>query len=66
MFHFATPGDSPSPAEDELFRLLSDGADAPLDPLGRLSMLLMDASPHLIAVVLAAIIGFGSDERWAW
>lgn len=65
MFHFATPDDSPSPAEDELFRVLGDDAAHP-DPLWPLGLLLFDASPHLILVVIAGVIGFGTDERWAW
>ena len=63
MSHFATPDDSPSPAEDELSRVLNARAAArgSLWPLG---LLLLDASPRLVVIVIAATIGFKPDERW--
>lgn len=65
MSHFATPEGSPSsPAEDELSRVINTSGATPRDSGWPLGLLLLDASPRLIIVVIAATIGFKADERW--
>lgn len=64
MSHFATPDGSPSPAEDALSRVLNTHGPAPRGSHWPLGLLLFDASPRLVVVVIAATIGFKSDERW--
>ena len=64
MSHFATPGGSPSRAEDELSRVINTSGATPRGGLRPLGLLLLHASPRLVVVVIAATIGFKADERW--
>jgi len=64
MTHFATPCGASSPAEDELSLVFDDGIATQPSRLRPLGLLLVEESPRLIVVVIAAAVRFKADERW--
>jgi hypothetical protein len=63
MTHLATSDGALPPAEAELTAALGEAITTPrgFRPLG---LLLINADWSLIAVVVAASVGFEADERW--
>lgn len=64
MTHFATPCGASSPAEDELSLVFDDGTVTQPGCFRPLGLLLVEDSPRLIVVVIAAAARFKADERW--
>ena len=64
MTHFATPCGASSPAEDELSLVFDDGTATRHGHFRPLGLLLVEDSPRLIVVVIAAAVRFNADERW--
>ena len=64
MTHFATPCVASSPAEEELSLILDNGTATQPGHFRPLGLLLVEDSPRLIVVVIAAAVRFKADERW--
>ena len=64
MTHFATPRGASSPAEDKLSLVLDNGTATQPGRFRPLGLPLVEDSPRLIVVVIAATAGFKADERW--
>ena len=64
MTHFATPRSASSPAEEELSPILDHGTMTQPGRFRPLGLLIVEDSPRLIVVVIAAATSFRADERW--